>query len=230
MVRWLNAIQPEQESELVKKRIILMGPPGTGKGTQAKLLSERYKIPHISTGDMFREAIAKKTELGLKAKKLIDAGEYVPDEIVMGMVKERLHEKDCKEGFLLDGIPRTLVQVKALKTTTPIDVVIELETQDDVIVKRLSSRRQCKKCTAIYGIDIPPKKKGCCDTCGGQLFQREDDKEETVRKRLAVYQEKTKPILDYYQKQNKLVKVDGEQPIPEILQNITFILEQKGLA
>ena len=215
---------------MVKKRIILMGPPGTGKGTQAKLLSEQYHIPHISTGDMFREAIAKKTELGMKAKKLMDAGEYVPDEIVMGMVKERLQQKDCKEGFLLDGVPRTTVQVESLKEITPIDVVIELETRDDVIVKRLSSRRQCKGCNAIYGMDLKPRKKGTCDKCSGVLFQREDDKEDTVRKRLTVYQEKTKPILDHYQRQKKLVKVDGEQPIPEILQNITFILEQKGLA
>ncbi|MBI1970680.1 adenylate kinase [Candidatus Woesearchaeota archaeon] len=215
---------------MVKKRIILMGPPGTGKGTQAKLLSDQYRIPHISTGDMFREAIAKKTELGMKAKKLMDAGEYVPDEIVMGMVKGRLQQKDCKDGFLLDGVPRTTVQVEALKDITPIDAVIELETREDVIVKRLSSRRQCKDCNAIYGMDLQPKKKGKCDKCSGALFQREDDKEETIRKRLTVYQEKTKPILNHYQKQKKLVKVDGEQPIPEILQNITFILEQKGLA
>lgn len=212
------------------KRIILMGPPGTGKGTQAKLIAEKYKIPHISTGDMFREAIAQKTGLGLKAKAIMDAGGYVPDDITLGMVQERLKKPDCKQGFIFDGFPRTPVQVEALKGITDIDVVIELQTPAPAIIKRISSRRQCKSCNAIYGLDIPPKKKGSCDKCSGKLFQRDDDKKETVQKRLQVYEEKTKPLLDHYDALNKLVRIDGEKPIPAILSDISFVLEQKGLA
>ncbi|MBI2147249.1 adenylate kinase [Candidatus Woesearchaeota archaeon] len=210
-------------------RMILMGPPGTGKGTQAKLLSEKYKVPQISTGDMLRKAVEEKTKLGLEAKGLMDAGKYVPDSLIMGIVKERLALQDCRTGFILDGVPRTLPQAEALKAITKIDMVMELQTADDAIVKRLSSRRQCRACNAIYGVELKPRKKGVCDKDGSPLFQRDDDKEETVRKRLQVYHEKTKPLLDVYQKQGLLVIVNGEEPIQHIFANISAVLGQKGL-
>lgn len=211
-------------------KLILMGPPGTGKGTQAKLLSEKYRVPHISTGDMLRKAVEDKTALGLEAKGIIDAGKYVPDELIMSIVKERLAQPDCKGGFILDGVPRTPPQAEALKAITKIDVVIELQTSDDAIIKRLSSRRQCKTCNTIYGAELKPRKKGVCDKDGGQLIQREDDKLDTVKSRLHTYHEKTKPLVEYYRKKGLLVIVNGEEPIPHIIANISTVLEEKGLA
>ena len=200
--------------------IILLGPPGTGKGTQAQMMKEHYKIPHISTGDMLREAVAKKTDIGLKAKQIMDAGQLVPDDIIIKIVRERISQKDCKNGFLLDGFPRTIPQADSLDKITKIDHVVEIVSSDNIIVKRLTARRQCSKCNTIFGLDIPPKKKGICDRCGGELFQRDDDKEQTIRKRLASYRKNTLPLIEYYKAKGDLVSVDGEKPIPRIFEEI----------
>ena len=201
-------------------KIILLGPPGTGKGTQAELIAKEYGIPHISTGDMFREAIAKGTELGRMAKELTDQGKFVPDEITIGLVKERLAKPDCRKGFILDGFPRTIPQAEALDRITKIDSTILLESSDEIIIKRLSSRRQCRKCNAIYGLEKRPKKEGVCDKCRGQLYQRDDDREEVIKKRLEVYNKQTAPLIGYYKKKGILEKSDGQQEIKMIFEDI----------
>lgn len=206
--------------------IILLGGPGSGKGTQAKMMIEEYKIPQISAGDILRENVKQETKLGKKAKEFIDQGDLVPDELVINMINKRLEKEDCKNGFILDGFPRTINQAEALNKIQKIDKVIELKVSDDVIVKRLSSRRQCKKCGAIYGIDVPPKKKGVCDKCGGELYQREDDKEEAIRNRLKVYHDQTKPLADYYKEKGILIEIDGELPIEKIFEDIKKALSQ----
>jgi len=200
--------------------IVLIGPQGSGKGTQAKLLKDKFKIPHISTGVMFRENIAKKTELGLKAKAIIDSGKLVPDEITTAMVKDRISKDDCRKGFILDGYPRNLSQAKALDTFAKIDYVVDVEITDALAIKRLSSRRQCRVCGAIYGIDIPSKKPGICDKDGGELYQRDDDKPEAIKKRLDVYHRETEPLIDYYKEKGVLVRIDGSQPVKKILNDL----------
>lgn len=201
-------------------KLVMIGPQGSGKGTQAKLLKKKLNIPHISTGDMFRENIEKKTELGMKAKAIIDAGKLVPDEITTAMIKERLERDDCKKGFILDGYPRNLSQAGALDTFADIDFVLEIHVDDELSVKRLSMRRQCSKCGAIYGITIPPKEEGRCDKCGGELYQRDDDRPETIKKRLEVYHRETEPILDFYKEKAKVLKIDGSKPVQEIIDEI----------
>jgi len=205
--------------------MIFMGPQGAGKGTQAKIIKGKYNIPHISTGDILRANIQNETELGKKAKELLDKGELVPDDMVNEMIKDRLMQDDCAEGFILDGYPRTLGQAKALDNFTSINFVIELHIDDELSVKRLSARRQCKKCGAIYGIDVPPKTDGVCDNDGDALYQRDDDKEEAIRNRLADYHEKTKPLLDYYKPRNIVHEVDGAKPLPQITEDIYKILD-----
>lgn len=201
--------------------LILLGPPGTGKGTQAERLSQRLNIPHISTGDMFREAATNGSKIGVEARdKYWGKGQLVPDDITIKLVEERIEKPDCKKGFILDGFPRTIPQAKALDKITYIDFVIDIESSYDIIIKRLTQRRQCSKCKKIYGIDLPPKKTGICDACGGSLMQRSDDREEVIRERLSVYQKQTKPLIDYYTKQEKLYVINGEQPIPKILEDI----------
>lgn len=188
----------------MKKNIILMGPPGAGKGTLAKQLKEEFSLVHISTGDMFRDAIKAQTELGKLAQQYIDAGHLVPDEVTIGLVKERLSQDDCAAGFLLDGFPRTLPQAEALSVLTKeisreIDVVVNLDCDNDELVRRISGRRVCKNCGApFHVVTMKPKVDGVCDLCGGPLYQRKDDNEESLKVRLGHYVSETKPLLDYY--------------------------------
>jgi len=205
--------------------IILLGPPGTGKGTQAERLSAVLKVPHISTGEELRNIAKQKTALGKKVKSLLSTGNLLPDDIVVDVVKERLKSKDCKNGFTLDGFPRNLNQAKALAKFAHIDLAICIDSSDKIIIKRLSARRQCEKCGKIYGLDIKPKKEGICDVCGGRLYQRKDDQPEIIRKRLKVYSRETAPLIDYYKSKGILRKVNGEQKIEKILDDILRIIK-----
>jgi len=210
-----------------KLKIIMLGPPGAGKGTQAALLSEKYGIPHISTGQIFREQIEAKTGLGLKAKKYVVKGELVPDEIVIEMTIKKLESLDPNKGYILDGYPRTINQAKALDNSkfSP-DIVIEVYVDEDECVKRLSSRRYCPKCGATYNLIFnPPKNDEICDICGSKIKQREDDKEEAVRARFKEYHIKTKPVLDYYKAQGKLYRIDGKGSISEVSKRINSLIE-----
>ncbi|HDM76271.1 MAG TPA: adenylate kinase [Deltaproteobacteria bacterium] len=210
--------------------IILLGPPGAGKGTQAKMLIEKYGIPQISTGDMLRAAVKAGTQLGLEAKKYMDKGELVPDEVVIGLVKERLQEPDCAKGFMLDGFPRTVAQAEVLDRELEamgkaIDHVICIEVPNEELIARLTGRRTCKECGAGYHLKFdPPKVDGVCDKCGGKLYQRDDDNEETVKARLKVYQDQTFPLIEYYDKQGKLRRIDGVGEIKAIFERITKVL------
>ncbi len=206
--------------------LIMLGPPGAGKGTQAKMLVDKLGIPQISTGDMLRAAVAEGTELGKKAKEYMDKGQLVPDEVVIGIVKERLAKPDCEKGFILDGFPRTVPQAEALdgileEMGRKIDYVINIVVPDEEILKRLTGRRTCKKCGAMYHVVYnPPKKEGVCDKCGGELYQRDDDKEETIKNRLKVYADQTAPLVEYYRGKGVLVDIDGTKGIDDIFQDI----------
>lgn len=190
-------------------RIVLLGAPGAGKGTQAVRISAKYGLPHISTGDMFRENISKGTPIGLKAKEYIDNGMLVPDEVVLDMVAQRLNQPDCEKGFLLDGFPRTLPQAQALDEKVPVDVVLNIHTDTEVVIERIAGRRVCKSCGGTFNTTLMEGEATACPTCGGELIQREDDKPETVRKRLEVYIQQTEPLIGYYQNQGKLVTVQS---------------------
>lgn len=209
-----------------------MGLPGAGKGTQADKISEKYNIPHISTGDMFRSAIKEGTELGVKAKSFMDQGALVPDEVTIGIVKERLSKADCEKGFLLDGFPRTIAQAEALQAllsemNQSIDHVLHVEVPEDKLVERLSGRRICPTCGRAYHVIYnPPKKEGICDIDGSALIQRDDDKPETVKNRLAINIEQSKPLLDFYEDRGYLVTVDGDQDINKVFQDIQSIIEK----
>ncbi|OQY20544.1 MAG: adenylate kinase [Desulfobacteraceae bacterium 4572_35.1] len=203
-------------------KLILLGPPGAGKGTQAKMLIQRYGVPQISTGDILRGAVKEGSPMGLKAKSFMDAGGLVPDEVVVGIVEERLQKPDCDKGFILDGFPRTVPQADALAGTLSslgknLDAVISLEVDIEALVARLAGRRTCDSCGAGYHVAYePPAVDGVCDKCGGKLIQRDDDKEETIRKRMAVYNEQTSPLVDYYRNAGLLRTVDGMLPIDEV--------------
>lgn len=212
-------------------KIILMGPPGAGKGTQAEKLVDLYHIPHISTGDMFRKAQKDGTELGLKAKSFMDQGQLVPDEVTVGIVKERLAEADCKEGFLLDGFPRTVQQADALDSilvdlNMALDCVVNIEVDKAFLVDRLTGRRVCRGCGATYHIaNKAPKVEGICDKCGGELYQRGDDTIETVSNRLDVYAAQTAPLIDYYKSKGIMSSIDGSKSMEEVLADIRAALE-----
>ena len=198
-------------------KLILLGAPGAGKGTQAAVISERLNIPQISTGNIIRAALKSGTEMGLKAKSFIDAGQLVPDEVVIGIIKDRLAEADCKDGFILDGFPRTIPQAEALdEMGIVIDKVIDIEVADEVIISRLSGRRVCEKCGRPYHTEsLKPKAEGICDDCAGALIQRKDDHPDTVKARLEIYHKETEPLKDYYEKQGKLTVVEGMNSVAE---------------
>ena len=210
--------------------LLLMGLPGAGKGTQAEKIIENYQIPHISTGDMFRKAIKDQTELGMEAKRYMDQGALVPDHVTIGIVKDRLSESDCKSGFLLDGFPRTVDQAKALdeiltSLDSKIDYVINIDVDLDILKERLTGRRICRSCGATYHMIFnPPAVAGTCDKCGGELYQRKDDNEETVGNRLDVYVSQTKPLLDYYSLAGNLVNINGQQSIDLVFAEIQDVL------
>lgn len=206
-------------------KLMFLGAPGAGKGTQAEIVSKNHSIPTISTGALLRTAMKEGTELGLKAKAFISAGELVPDDVVIGIIKDRFGEDDCKNGFILDGFPRTVPQAKALEDMKiEMDLVISIEVSDESIIKRMGGRRLCSECGASYHTEhIPPKKEGVCDTCGGALMIREDDKPETVISRLEVYHKQTEPLKEFYSERGKLVLVNGSDTI----ENITAEIEKK---
>ncbi|MCD8124567.1 MAG: adenylate kinase [Lachnospiraceae bacterium] len=206
-------------------KIIMLGAPGAGKGTQAKMLSEKYGIPHISTGDIFRGNIKAGTELGRKAKEYMDAGGLVPDELTVDLVMDRIGQPDCEKGYILDGFPRTMNQARklseALAETGDIDVAVNVDVPDEAIVARMSGRRVCPSCGASYHVvNIPTKKPGICDRCGAAVIQRDDDQAETVQKRLAVYHEQTQPLIDYYREKGREVDIDGTQPMEAVFAEI----------
>lgn len=200
-------------------KLIFLGPPGVGKGTIAKMMVEKSGIIQISTGDLLRAAVRGGTEHGLKAKEYMDYGSLVPDELVIKLLKERICKPDCANGFILDGFPRTILQAEALDSSgLEIDKVLNFVANKETIIQRLSGRRTCKKCGAIFHVtNIPPKVEGVCDKCGGELFQRDDDKPEAIENRLAVYGKQTAPLIDYYKKRGNLVDVDAEQKLEKIL-------------
>ena len=214
------------------KSIILLGAPGAGKGTNAKRICQTYNIPHISTGDMFREAIKNKTPLGELANSYISKGALVPDEVTIGLVKERLAKEDCNNGYLLDGFPRTIVQAEALEKIgkelgKEVNYVINFVVPESVLVERITGRRVCTKCGAPYHIkNMPPKVEGVCDLCGGELIQRKDDNEETLKNRLSEYHQNTMPLVKFYSKVNKLHEVDGTKPLDELMNDINAILDK----
>jgi adenylate kinase len=212
-------------------KIVMLGAPGAGKGTQALNIAKEYNIPHISTGDIFRANIKNQTELGMKAKEYMDKGALVPDDITIGMLLSRIAEPDCENGFVLDGFPRTIPQAESLKKAlseqgAKIDYAVDIEVPDDNIINRMSGRRACTKCGGTYHIVFnPPKKEGICDNCGSELVQRADDKPETVLERLKTYHELTQPLIDFYKGENVLVEVDGTKKPSEVLQDILGALK-----
>ena len=197
--------------------LVLLGPPGAGKGTQAELLEKKLRVPHISTGNILRDAIKNKTPVGMEAKAFVDAGNLVPDEVIIGVIKERLSGKDCEAGYIFDGIPRTIVQAKTLDDQgVVIDVVLQIDVPDEEIVSRLSGRRACPECSMTYHVKSnPPKKDGICDSCGEKLIVRNDDDEKTVQNRLRAYHEQTAPLTEYYKAQGKLRTVRGREILTE---------------
>ncbi len=214
--------------------LIFLGPPGVGKGTQAKMVSEKYSIPQISTGDMLRAAVKAGTDLGKEAKSFMDSGELVPDRIVIGLIAEKIESGDCKSGFILDGFPRTIAQAEELdkilnEKSINIQKVISVSAPDEELVKRLSGRRTCGSCGEVFHLVFnPPAQIDKCDKCDGALFQRDDDKEDTIRERLRVYKKQTEPLIDYYTNQSLLGEVDGSDEINSVFSHICTLIELKG--
>jgi adenylate kinase len=214
-------------------RLVLLGAPGAGKGTQAKKLIDKYGIPQISTGDLLRAAVAAGTQLGKEAKSYMDKGELVPDKVVLGMVQERLGQDDCKKGYILDGFPRNTVQAEALDTmlkglNMSLNAALSVDVPKEDLMKRLTGRRTCRSCNQMYNVYFSPsKKEGVCDKCGGELYQRDDDREETIKKRLDVYEAQTAPLIDYYRKAGILKSVSGTGNIDAIFREVCVVLEGK---
>jgi len=214
--------------------IILLGPPGCGKGTQAKMLTEKYQIPQISTGDILREALKKETPLGLKAKTYMDSGKLVPDEVVIGIIQDRLKQSDGQDGFILDGFPRTVVQAEALDNTLmemekKIEHAVSITVEGEELLRRLTGRRTCRACGRMFHVLFnPPQKERVCDACSGELYQRDDDKEKTIRNRLNVYNQQTAPLIDYYQKKTLLRTIEGIGKIEDIFKKIEEVLGGKA--
>ena len=213
-------------------KIILLGPPGAGKGTQAKSISNRYSIPHISTGDIFRKNISENTPLGIEAKKYMDNGHLVPDEVTINMVKDRLQETDCIGGYLLDGFPRTVSQAEALQQfliekNDSLDTALLIQVPSEYILDRMTGRRVCPSCGASYHIKFNPPVNGKCELCGAEVVQRKDDTEETVKERIEVYEKETQPLIDFYKEKNLLSEVDGTKAINEVFEGICEILGNK---
>ena len=212
-------------------KIVLLGPPGAGKGTQAEVLTKKLLVPHISTGDMFRAAIKNGTAMGIEAKSYMDRGQLVPDEVTVGIIKDRIAQSDCSGGFLLDGFPRTIAQAEALDKLLEdkggLDAVLNISVPLEKLVERLTGRRMCRKCGAIYHMLYnAPAKEGVCDACGGELYQRDDDKLETVTNRLDVYEAQTAPLIGFYEQRGKLFTVNGDQPINAVLADLGKALGQ----
>ena len=213
-------------------KLLIVGRPGAGKGTQASMIGSYYQIPHISTGEIFREAIKEGTKLGALAKSYIDAGNLVPDEVTIGLVEERLLQDDCKKSFLLDGFPRNLNQAKALdkflvEHNLDLDLVLNVDVEEDVLVKRMTGRRVCKGCGETYNLLFnPPLKAGVCDKCGAELFQRSDDTEGTFRNRLNVYEENTAPLINFYDKKGLMRTVNGDQPLDDVFGDVKSLLDK----
>jgi adenylate kinase len=215
-------------------RLVLVGPPGAGKGTQAEFIAAHLSVPKISTGDIFRANVSQGTELGVEARRYMDAGQLVPDEVTINMVRGRLGEQDAADGFLLDGFPRTVPQASALDKLLAdlgdsLDLVLELIVDEDEVVRRIAGRRQCRGCDKTWHVDFdPPSHEGVCDRCGGELYQRDDDKVEVVEERLRVYKRDTAPLIDYYGAQNKLVGIDAAGPVEDVTQRAIDALRSYG--
>ena len=210
-------------------KIIMLGAPGAGKGSQASRIAKEYQLPHISTGDIFRANLKEETELGKRAKSFMDKGELVPDDITIAMLLDRIHKEDCKNGYILDGFPRTIPQAEALKEAlAKKDEKIDLAL-DELIIKRMAGRRTCPACGAIYHIvTLPPKTEGICDRCGADLIQRKDDNEETVKNRLKIYHEVTEPLISYYKKEGILEEIDGAEELDKVFEKVKRIIHERS--
>ena len=215
-------------------KIIMLGAPGAGKGSQASRIAKEYQLPHISTGDIFRANLKEETELGKRAKSYMDKGELVPDDITIAMLLDRIHKEDCKNGYILDGFPRTIPQAEALKEALAkkdekIDLALDVEASDELIIKRMAGRRTCPACGAIYHIvTLPPKTDGICDRCGADLIQRKDDNEETVKNRLKIYHEVTEPLISYYKKEGILEEIDGAEELDKVFEKVKRIIHKRS--
>ncbi len=231
-------VRPEVKAEqagwrkTLSIRLVFLGPPGAGKGTQALRISEKYGIPQISTGDMLREAVALKTPLGLKAAPIMQRGELVPDDIVTGIIRERVQKPDCTTGFIFDGYPRTIQQAEALQGILanygcPLTRVVEFQVDEDAVVQRFGLRLSCRECTAVYNkVSNPPHVEGRCDKCGAELYQRADDREEVVRNRMQVYRSQTSPLVRFYEAVGLLTRINADRPIEAVASDLERVIEQ----